>query len=338
MVPPTYRTIYLLCPANTRTGGPEAMHQLGRALLDFGHDARMLYCPVEYWQKPLALTGQNGSFGFPEIDSPMPPEYAHYKVPGTFRIDDDTNNALVFPEVWPDITRSFTRLTPYMWWLSIDNGLLPIKAFGGFDAIRAMRCNHLCQSYYALEFLRQHDIYGLPLFDYTSPEHAAAVGVAQFPRENRVLYARRGRWFAEWLKQLAPDLQWRELGGLTPAEVQTLFLTSKIYIDFGNHPGKDRMPREAAMLGCCIIVGKCGSAVNAFDVPIPDRYKFRDSRRLNGRRVVRAIRATLADFDNQTGDFALYRRTIETEREEFMAQVVRVFGGRLLPQHLQDAH
>jgi hypothetical protein len=331
MAAPTYRTIYLLCPARLRTGGPEALHQLGRALLDFGHDARMVYYSSEWAKNPSDLTPRNGVLGFPAVESPMPPEYAHYQVPGTFQIDDDERNALVFSEVCPWITRSFGRLAPYLWWLSIDNSLPAVRAFGGFAAIRAARCNHLCQSYYALEFLAGHDIHGLPLFDYISPEHIAAAAAAHGPRDDRVLYAARGRWFAEWLIRLAPDLQWRELSGLTPAEIQALFLTSKIYIDFGHHPGKDRMPREAAILGCCILVGKSGSAVNAFDVPIPARYKFHDSRRLNGRSVLRAIRATMADFDNRTGDFAPYRRLIEGEQGEFLAQVASVFGGRLQP-------
>ena len=46
-MPPPYRTIYIVCPANVRTGGPEASHQLGRALIDLGHDARMVYIRAE---------------------------------------------------------------------------------------------------------------------------------------------------------------------------------------------------------------------------------------------------------------------------------------------------
>ncbi len=35
---------------------------------------------------------------------------------------------------------------------------------------------------------------------------------------------------------------------------------AKLYIDFGYHPGKERMPREACLLDCCLIIGKDGSA------------------------------------------------------------------------------
>jgi hypothetical protein len=41
MLPLQYRIVTILCPAKVRTGGPEALHQLGRALIDLGHDARI---------------------------------------------------------------------------------------------------------------------------------------------------------------------------------------------------------------------------------------------------------------------------------------------------------
>ena len=119
------------------------------------------------------------------------------------------------------------------------------------------------------------------------------------PREDRILYPARGKWFTQWLRRWAPDLAWQEITGFTPAEVKALFQTSKLYVDFGSHPGKDRMPREAATHGCCIITGRRGSAGNAFDVPIPARYKFRDLRLNVPKIVAEAIRATLVEYDQR---------------------------------------
>ena len=186
---------------------------------------------------------------------------------------------MVFPELEPGLARVIRRMTPLMWWLSIDNGLRAVTEFGGFAAIRASGWMHLCQSYYALEYLARQGIQGLPLFDYTAPEHASAAAEAgRAARQDRILYPMRGRWFTDWLKRWAPDLPWQEISGFTPEQVQSLFLTSKLYVDFGRHPGKDRMPREAAALGCCIITGQRGAAGNWFDIPIPISYKFRNSR------------------------------------------------------------
>jgi len=33
----------------------------------------------------------------------------------------------------------------------------------------------------------------------------------------------------------------------------------QVYIDFGHHPGQDRLPREAVQCGCVVITGKRGS-------------------------------------------------------------------------------
>ena len=36
----------------------------------------------------------------------------------------------------------------------------------------------------------------------------------------------------------------------------------------------NRIPREAAMCGCCVITNRNGSAANNVDVQIADKYKF----------------------------------------------------------------
>lgn len=317
-----YRTVYILCPAQVRTGGPEALHQLARVLRDLGHDAWMVY--VTSPPHPPASKGSTVTFA--EIADPMPSAYQAYDVPHTFRVFDDPDNAVVIPETLPSVAQSFSRAKPHLWWLSIDNGLRAVGDFGGLSAVRAAGWVNMCQSYYALRHLADQDIRGLPLFDYTSPGIllAARVSGGPIPRCNRILYPARSAWFAGWLKRWAPDLQWQEIVGLSPEQAQRLFLTSKLYVDFGRHPGKDRMPREAAILGCCVITGRQGSAANPFDIPIPDRYKFRDSR-LNIPRISRAIRTVLSEYDQRLEDFVTYRRIIAGEREEFVAQVRRIF-------------
>ena len=323
MPPGSYRRIYIACPANTRTGGPEAMHQLGRALLDLGHDVHMVYATDD-----SEFTFGNSVIHAPDIASPMPGEFARYDVPRTDCIIDAPGNAVVVPEVWPGMAHRIANAVPYLWWLSIDNGLRHLDRIGGFEAIRATRCIHLCQSYYALIYLRERRISGLPLFDYTSPDKFVEYGISGTNRQDRILYPARGRWFTEWLRRWAPNLPWREVSGFTADQVKDLFLTSRLYVDFGSHPGKDRMPREAAILGCCVITGQRGAAANPFDVPIPDQYKFRDSR-LMIPRIARAIRTVLAEYDVRIADFAMYRRTIVGEQREFILQAMRIFGGRL---------
>jgi hypothetical protein len=65
-----------------------------------------------------------------------------------------------------------------------------------------------------------------------------------------------------------PKYKWIALENLTTIEMKKLIGKSKIYVDFGNHPGKDRIPREAAI--------NAGSANNSIDLSINDEYKFED--------------------------------------------------------------
>jgi hypothetical protein len=46
------------------------------------------------------------------------------------------------------------------------------------------------------------------------------------------------------------------------------------YIDFGPHPGMDRLPREATLARCVVITNREGAANFEEDVPLPSEFKF----------------------------------------------------------------
>ena len=101
---------------------------------------------------------------------------------------------------------------------------------------------------------------------------------------------------------------------------------AKVYIDFGNHPGKDRIPREAAILGCCVITGKRGSAAFYEDVPISDEYKF-DDKDENIYRIIHRVRDCLENYAERDKDFEHYRRVIRDEPSKFIADLRKIFVG-----------
>jgi hypothetical protein len=43
---------------------------------------------------------------------------------------------------------------------------------------------------------------------------------------------------------------------VSPEEVRRMLKRAKVYIDFGPHPGMDRLPREAALAGCCVVTNR----------------------------------------------------------------------------------
>ena len=58
----------------------------------------------------------------------------------------------------------------------------------------------------------------------------------------------------------------------SPFAFTTLFTK---YIDFGPHPGMDRLPREAALAGCVVVTNREGAANFDEDTPLPSQFKFR---------------------------------------------------------------
>jgi hypothetical protein len=115
--------------------------------------------------------------------------------------------------------------------------------------------------------------------------------------------------------------------GLNRSEVRRVFAEAKVFIDFGEHPGKDRMPREAAALGCCVLTNRRGSAANGVDVPIPDEFKINDrkpARRFEWRAATK-IWDLIEDYERQAPRFDAYREMIAGEPAQFTEDVRALF-------------
>jgi hypothetical protein len=101
-------------------------------------------------------------------------------------------------------------------------------------------------------------------------------------------------------------------------QLRELMLKSKLYIDFGHHPGKDKFPREAATCGCALITSFNGSARFFQDVMIDPQYKFDDT--IEG--VSELIKDIFDNFETHFHNFDLYRKVIKAEVETFKNQVI----------------
>lgn len=146
-------------------------------------------------------------------------------------------------------------------------------------------------------------------------------GGTRDPRQDIVAYnPKKGLAFTQQLMAAAPDITWAPIEHMTAEEVHALLCRAKCYIDFGNHPGQDRIPREAAAAGCCVITDRRGSAANDMDVPIPTTYKFDDVPQAIPA-ILSCIRDCLADYEGHTRDFDSYRAMIAGQKERFRRDV-----------------
>ena len=314
-------TIYIASIPRAVSGGPELLHQLCSDLLRRGLDARLWY---------------------PTDDpTPEPTVYRKYHVPYTTTINPSPENILIFPETMAEVYPRLEGIRKVLWWLSVDNYMGHLKylletqmdyflchtlrqALYVFSPDAQME--HWVQSEYARRYVRLNGVPDAQVHfvgDYLqSGTHIGLSGGGLKTSRNDIIAynPRKGMEFTKELMAAAPDLAWTPIEDMTAAEVHDLLSRAKVYIDFGNHPGQDRIPREAAAAGCCIITGQRGAAANDIDIPIPSSYKFPDDPQAIPA-ILACLRACLADYEGHIDDFAGYRAMIAGQKAKFRQDI-----------------
>mmetsp|Transcript_12385 Transcript_12385/g.18158 ORF Transcript_12385/g.18158 Transcript_12385/m.18158 type:complete len:133 (+) Transcript_12385:983-1381(+) len=85
------------------------------------------------------------------------------------------------------------------------------------------------------------------------------------------------------------------------------------FLDFGPHPGMDRLPREAALAGCIVVTNMDGAACYDEDIPLPPKYKIRN---FEPETVHKLLKELLNDFKSSSSDMAEYREWIRGQQEQ----------------------
>lgn len=314
-------TIYIASIPRAVSGGPELLHQLCSELLRRGLDARLWY---------------------PTDDpTPEPTAYRKYHVPYTTKIRLRPENILIIPETLAEVYTRVESIRKIFWWLSVDNYLGHLKYVLTEEMDYFLhhplhqtiylfspdkQLEHWVQSEYARRYVQLNGVPDAQVHfvgDYLqSGTHLGlSGGVLRTSRQNIIAYnPRKGMEFTKELMAAAPDLAWTPIEDMTAAEVHDLLSRAKVYIDFGNHPGQDRIPREAAAAGCCVITGRRGAAANDIDIPIPASYKFLDDPQAIPA-ILACIRACLADYEGHIDDFTGYRAMIAEQKAKFRQDV-----------------
>lgn len=318
------KKVYVCCPGGAVTGGPELLHQLVDALRTYNVDAYILYTPVE---NKFEITKA----------------YEHYNVPiAQYQTIELSNSVVILPEVSTGLASLFDGAQIAIWWLSIDNyfgytGEKPFREYfihnirtflGRKVALRNLKkFTHFVQSEYAKSYLEGIGINSEMLTDYLNETHLNQnFELGKTNRENIVAYnPKKGVKSTKYLIDNNQDIKFIPIQGMTPIQVRELLSKTKVYMDFGNHPGKDRFPREAAMAGCCIITGMRGSAKNNIDVAIPPKYKINDLNRSElDAEFKKTINEVFENFECCSSEFDNYRYQIKLEPALFKKQVKKM--------------
>jgi hypothetical protein len=308
------RTVYVYVLRGQRSGGLEALHQLAHELTAQGVTARLVASPE--------------SRGLPEE-----PAYSHYGCTYADAVPDSPDTVLVVPEVAISFLAGFPRSRHAVWWLSVDFGE-PYTDHGSSETEELRRlvrgADNLTQSEYArVEIARREGVATHMLSDYTVL--AAGSGRLDDDRGGSVCFnPLRGARLTGLVRARAPHLDWRPVEGLSRSGVDDLLRRTTVYLDLGFHPGKDRIPREAALAGCVVVVGRAGSAAYDEDVPLPAGYKVDVDRAPAevaddvAARLTRIVADPAPHRAAQHGYVDAIGRERETFRQEVAAFVARV--------------
>ena len=296
-----------ICPANFATGGTESIHQLVRELnkIDNVH-ARILYV---HWDGK---------------DIPQPREYFHYGCEYVVSLPKDFKGCVIFPEVYGNwaVNPEYDDCIVAMNWAGVDvyDWNVPENERGIYLQRKDMI--HIARSKYAVDYLTKKGLKNI--------EVACTVADVFFKdfeeieRGNTVLYNGvqfKLTPFQKMVMTIAKEdynIQFAPLTRYTREQMINLFRRSKLYIDFGEFSGRERIPREAVLCGCCVLTSRLGCAGYYEDVAIQDEYKF------NADEVWRAvdkIQYVLQNYNECKSDFDCYRESLKHDREVYPSQV-----------------
>lgn len=319
-----YENVVIACPYKAVSGGPELAHQLCSLLNKKQIPSYMYY----YDESGCLMTDE------------APDCYKKYNTQtlenDNLKLLEQNSTALVLPELAIAMGKMFPNCTHMYWWMSVDNYLNSYatnisnhKTKDPFDLFEEKDALHLVQSAYAKDFLLtslhidKNIIY--PLSDYIGETFLTGPKIAaQFKQPFIAYNPKKGLDTLKPIIDKTPELTWFPIVNMSAEDVGNLLRLAKLYIDFGGHPGKDRIPREAAYSGCCVITNKKGSAAYFDDVAIPDSYKFEDPIKEQDA-VISLIKDILNNFTQHSANFEHYRERICLEKETFEKEACAIF-------------
>jgi hypothetical protein len=312
--------VFLICPAGVQTGGPEALHQLCDQLNESTNiPAYMLY-----------VVGDGGAVTFASrAKTPVP--YRHYNAPAVSYDalqQGHASHLFLWPECWTDEMMDYLEHgesdpTPCaIWWLSVNNNTARFKAWSRKDII------HLYQSEYA----KQHLIANGATHIYEMTEYISNPPVPDesIERSIDVLFnPLKGVHYTDEIRKRSDAvMQFRPIGEgpgghirISPEQVRELLQRAKIYIDFGPHPGMDRLPREAALAGCLVVTNREGAAFYDQDVPLPSKYKVHN---FDPDTIHKLLKDLLDNQQERSKDLDEYRTWIGGQRERMKTCVANL--------------
>ncbi len=339
--------IYVLCPAKWITWWPEALHQLAYKLTCLWINVKIAYFPKIDNPMPELYNKYYPNVCYTYADNIIDDKNNFLICPEAYIKEIDKFN-FIKKSIWllsVDWIEKRIPISFYNLWffiikllwkiIWINNKIYDFSYRLFFFINNKIWCKYIpkdnnilyfYQSKYAENFIlnKNKKYICYPLSDYLNYEFIKNTWYDISKKENIVAYNPK-KWFKytnKLIKLYGDKLKFIPIINMTPNEVQLLLKRAKVYIDFWNHPWKDRIPREAALQWCCIITNIKWSAKFYSDIPILLEYSFE---KFNAKNIYCKINEIFNNYENKVEDFWIYREEILKQELIFEEEVKNIF-------------
>ena len=325
----THKKIQVVCQRRLVSGGAESLHNLVLQLRGIGLRANLVYFPE------VGVDEAQTSYYF-----------ADYGLLPT-ALDDSRETIVIFPETLCMEALKLKHAQAAIWWLSVDN-FLRIKygnlwdkwryfksvmrgerPFGGVKALRRLR--HFSKCRYDEIFLAKHGIHFERItgpISYRYIEASKCLDVWLRQKKDWILYSpETPKSILTLVRIELPKVALVEMKGYSSDEMISLYRQAKVFMDFGNHPGQERMPREAAVMGCFVITGMKGAAANDEDLPLAPKYKLNVRSFMFTSTLTDLVNEAIKQHESMWLDQRYFRRYVAEQFDNQRKQLIAILRG-----------
>lgn len=323
--------VYVFAIRGNLSGGSESLHQLAYTLSTYGVDVKMIYPDSS--------------------DNTVPYKFQKYKLDVAEKVEDSSKNIMIVPETETSYLYKYKNIRKCIWWLSRDfyygycnyDGLVRSaqrhnihpKLYGIYIPIVYLKKKltpryfkfkndknnifHLYNCEYVREYLIKKGILKNNMLYMCGPISNEYFSIDnKVKKENIIVFNPKKNYqftklIIDRLKKEYPKLKVIAIEGMSTIEIVSLLEKAKIYIDFGQFPGPERIPREAVTKNCNIITSTYGSAKNDIDVPIPEEFKI-DAVVENIDIIINKIIEQIDNYEMNIHKFEKYREHVREQR------------------------
>lgn len=342
--------VYIVSPYY-KTGGPKSLHQLAGILSKKNMDVYMLYYTgkeirkVDHLLYPecgakIAYEVEDKETNIiivSEYDSGILLPYENVKkVIWWLSLDFYLTNKVVYrtklsmyKKGYPKILFPFIILFKILFKRNENRRDVYIKDDKFFQHVY-----HMYNCEYVHEFLKKKNVDESRMHYLCGPLEDSYLNINQddilTKKKNVIIYnpAKHNKVYFEKIEKairgIDSDIDFLPIRSMSREEVYTALSKAKLYMDFGYFPGPERMPREAVSLYCNMIVAKMGSAQNAEDVPIPDKFKFITTNN-NIKNIATLAVDMIRNYNVYLNEFDLYRDKVKKQILRFTNDIEEIF-------------